>query len=303
VLAPAGLEAERIADIFVWMIAGAVAIWVAVVTLAVVVPRLHIREPGRVGHVLIIGGGVVFPVVVLTLLLTFGLGQLASMRAPTPAGGLTIDIAATQWWWRVIYRMPDGTSFELANEIRLAVGQRVNTRIMSRDVTHSFWIPAIAGKMDAIPGRINQLPLEPTRTGTFRGSCAEFCGTSHALMGLSAVVMDEPAFAQWLIEQARPAAEPADGLARDGLSVFLTRGCVTCHTVRGTSAAGVIGPDLTHVGSRLALAAGVFPNDPESFAQWISQANHVKPDARMPAFDNLSDDELNALAAYLSGLE
>ncbi len=302
-LAPAGREAERIYDIFMWMAIGAAIIWTVMVGLGLYAPRARVQNPRRASNILIIGGGVVFPVTVLTFLLTFGLAEMPAILTPAADGSLSLNVTASQWWWRVQYLAPGRAPIELANEIRLPVGQRVNTRLLSPDVVHSFWIPSLAGKMDVIPGRMNHLALEPTRTGTFRGACAEFCGTSHARMNFVVVVVEDDAFQQWLDQQAHPAVPPADSLAQRGQAVFLERGCVTCHTIRGSPARGVLGPDLTHVGSRQTLAAGLLQTSPEAFARWIAGADHLKPDARMPAFAHLPDDALAALAAYLAGLQ
>jgi cytochrome c oxidase subunit 2 len=169
-------------------------------------------------------------------------------------------------------------------------------------VIHSFWIPSLAGKMDMIPGRVTWLTVRPTRTGVFRGACAEYCGTSHALMAFYAEVMEKDAFDRWLAAQAAPAIAPTDAAATHGEDVFLTNGCGACHTVRGTPASGVIGPDLTHVGGRLSIGAGILPAEPDAFREWIARTDHVKPGVHMPHFGMLPDDELRALAAYLHAL-
>ncbi len=163
--------------------------------------------------------------------------------------------------------------------------------------------------MDMIPGRVTRLTLEPTRTGTFRGVCAEYCGTSHALMNFHVVVQEKEDFARWLERQGTAArvsagAAGATGtLAARGRELFLANGCGACHAVRGTPADGVVGPDLTHVGSRLSLGAGILRNEPGGFRRWIASPEHVKPGALMPAFGMLPPGELRALAAYLESLE
>ena len=213
---------------------------------------------------LIIGGGVVLPTVVLSVLLVYGLALLPTLLAPAAASAVQIAVSGEQWWWRVRYLPSNGhpEAVELANEIRLPVGERVQFHLHSPDVLHSFWIPSLGGKIDLIPGRHTRLALEPTRTGVFRGVCAEFCGTSHALMSFSVVVMEPAGFATWLAQQYAPAQPPVLPLAARGAELFLATGCGACHTVRGTPANGVVGPDLTHVGSRQSLGAGILPNDP-----------------------------------------
>jgi cytochrome c oxidase subunit 2 len=302
-LEPAGREAEQLAQLFMWMGLGAVAIWLAMIALALYAPRATALTGRRGANLLIIGGGVVFPLVVLTSLLLLGLPRLRDLLTPAAQDALSLEIWGHQWWWRVRYHRPGQAPIELANEIRLPVGVRVNTRLSSSDVIHSFWVPALTGKMDMIPGRTNRLALEPTRTGTFRGVCAEFCGSSHARMNFVVVVVGQQEFDQWLAGQAQPAAVPGEPLAQQGERLFFARGCNTCHAVRGTIARGIVGPDLTHVGSRQTIAAGQLPARPEQFSRWIANSERIKPDAHMPAFEDIPDDGLAALAAYLMQLK
>ena len=302
-LDPAGRGAERIADLFALMASGAVVIWVAVVGLSIYAFRIR-PEPHERGHaLLVIGGGAVFPTLVLCGLLVYGLAMLPELIAPAPEGSLSISVRGHQWWWRVRYPTPDGDTVELANELRLPVGEPVEFLLDSPDVIHSFWIPSLGGKLDMVPGRTTRLTLHPTRTGVFRGACAEYCGTSHALMNFYVIVMRRDEFDRWLTHQATAADPPAGALAERGSEVFLANGCGACHTVRGTPADGVIGPELTHVGSRLSLGAGIMQNRPEDFADWIARPDRIKPGVHMPAFGMLPSEDLRALAAYLDGLQ
>jgi cytochrome c oxidase subunit 2 len=303
-LAPAGRSAEVIASLFWWMAAGAVVLWVAVVALAAVaIYRPSGALSRRQAGMLILGGGIALPLVVLTALLVATLPLLPPLVAPAPAGSLQVAVTGEQWWWRVRYRTPAGAAVDLANELRLPVGEPVEVRLASADVIHSFWIPSLAGKMDMIPGRVTRLVLEPTRAGVFHGACAEYCGIAHALMSFRVVVEERDRFARWLARQAEAARPPGDALAARGQEVFLATGCGACHAIRGTPAVGVVGPDLTHVGGRLSLGAGVLPNEPDAFARWIARTGHVKPGVLMPTFGMLPADDLRALAAYLEGLQ
>jgi cytochrome c oxidase subunit 2 len=286
------------------MIAGAILIWLAMVGLAIYTIHLE-HEPHslRGAKFLILGGGVIAPTIVLIGLLAYGLAILSDLLAPAPEGSLKVAVSGEQWWWRVRYPLPGGGTVELANEIRLPVGERVEFQLESPDVIHSFWIPSLGGKIDMIPGRKTRLTLEPTRTGVFRGACAEYCGTSHAFMHFSVVVLEKDDFARWLAHQAEPAQEGTAPLAARGQELFLANGCGACHTVRGSLAEGVVGPDLTHVGGRLSLGAGILPNSPPAFQRWIAETQKVKPEVHMPAFGMLPAEELQALAAYLDGLQ
>jgi cytochrome c oxidase subunit 2 len=315
-LAPAGSAAELIAEMFWWMTGAGIAIWVAVIALALWAAQRSLRDetaratdelPGpahqRRDSILIIGGGALVPTIVLTALLVYGLAPIPTLLAPAPDGSLRITVVGEQWWWRVRYEPPAAAPVVLANEIRLPIGEPVEFRLESPDVIHSFWIPSLAGKIDMIPGRVTRLALTPTKTGIFRGACAEYCGTAHALMSFYIVVDQKPAFQRWLADQQAPALEPIESAAVRGRELFFANGCNACHTIRGTSAAGVIGPDLTHVGSRLSIGAGTLTNEIEPLIQWIARTEHTKPGVLMPPFGMLPQEELKALAVYLKGLK
>ena len=306
-LFPAGAEAHDIAQLFWVMLGGALIVWMAVIGFALYLSRARRgASAGLAVRWLILGGGVITPTVVLGALLIYGLQLMPKFRAPGSADGLRVEVSGEQWWWRVSYQRTGGAApidVELANEIRLPLGRRTELRLSSPDVIHSFWIPALGGKVDMTPGRITTLVLEPTRAGTYRGVCAEFCGASHAFMEFEAVVMEPPAFEAWLQQQSLPAIEPVSAATRRGLLVFESSGCGACHRVRGTDANGPVGPDLTHVGSRLGVAAGTLPNNAAGFRRWIARTHALKPDALMPAFGMLPGEDLDALALYMESLQ
>jgi cytochrome c oxidase subunit II len=302
-LDPAGRDAAWMADLFVWLTTAFVLIWIAVVALFVYAPRARPARHDRSASALIVGGGVALPTIVIAILMLTTFPELARILTPGRESNVAIEVSGSQWWWRVRYYVGGRDSIELANEIHLPLGSRTNVRLVSADVVHSFWIPPISGKMDMIPGRVNQLALEPTRTGTFRGACAEYCGTSHARMNLVVVVSDQRTFAAWLGDQAQPSVPPSDLVAARGRDAFFERGCNTCHTIRGTTAVGVSGPDLTHVGGRQTLAAGLLAVNEGQFRRWIAATELLKPGVHMPAFAHLPDDDLAALGAYLAQLK
>ncbi|MGZ5031096.1 MAG: cytochrome c oxidase subunit II [Methylobacter sp.] len=249
----------------------------------------------------ILWGGIVFPTVTLTILLIYGFLILKAGGALIQAGEpVHISVVGEQWWWRVIYRHDDGRTTESANELRIPTGRPIEIELTTADVIHSFWIPAYAGKVDMIPGRFNLLHFIADKPGIVSGQCAEYCGGAHALMSFYTVAMTPSDYEAWLTKE-RANAKPA--LDRQGEQVFLSSGCARCHTVRGTQANGKIGPDLTHVGSRLSLGAGILPNTEDSFAKWISQHQTIKPENLMPPFDIFSENELQSLAVYLNSLE
>ena len=304
-LDPAGRGAERLADLFWGMTIGGTVIWLAVVVLAIYAFRAG-RDPHSlaVGRRLIVGAGVIVPTIVLAGLLAYSLSMLPGLVAAAPEGALRVRVIGEQWWWRVEYQAPDGRRVPLANEIRLPAGTPVEFTLASRDVVHSFWIPALGGKMDLIPGRETRLTLEPLAVGVYRGVCAEYCGASHALMAFDVVVEAPAAFDRWLAGQAGPAAAPVpDSDAARGGDLFVGNGCGACHSVRGTRAAGVVGPDLTHVGGRRTIGAGLLPADIGAIERWLAHPDRLKPGVHMPAFGMLPADDRRRIAAYLESLK
>ncbi|ARP99657.1 c-type cytochrome [Pseudorhodoplanes sinuspersici] len=299
-LSPEGIESERTWVLFWVLTAGGSTILVTVVVLAV---AAIIRRPAWLGtEALVVGGGLVFPVVSLTALLGYGLLLMnvsAGESAVKPA--LELEVKAEQWWWRIVYKMPDGTRVESANEIRIPVGQTIRLELTTADVIHSFWVPKLAGKLDMIPGRKNVLNLVANKAGVSRGQCAEYCGGAHAFMSFYVVALPTDDFAKWLANEAGGARNQNEQAA--GQMLFLSHGCGSCHTIRGTAAVGTIGPDLTHVGNRMSLAAGALPNDEQAFARWIVNNQHVKPENRMPPFGIFTDAELQSLTQFLAALK
>ena len=207
-LSPAGLEAERIALLFWWMTAGAGVVWLGVMLLALFASRK--RGPGdrsQAANWIIIGGAAT-PAVVLAVLLVFGLSMLSDLLAVPPKNTLRVHVTAEQWWWRFRYELPGRAPFETANELQLPVGEPVEFLLHSSNVIHSFWIPSLGGKMDVMPGRVNRLVLHPTTTGTFLGTCAEFCGIGHAKMAMQAIVVPKDAFRSWVDTMQEGAVNP-----------------------------------------------------------------------------------------------
>jgi cytochrome c oxidase subunit II len=299
-LDPAGKDASTIATLWWWMFAGGLLVWLFVSALAVygVISSEHDRKRTTL---FVIVGGAVFPATVLTVLLIFGLTRVPAILAPGDSDAPVVRIIGEQWWWRVEYQLSDDRRFELANELRLPVGKRTSLELLSSDVIHSLWVPSLAGKVDLIPGRRNTLAFEPTRTGIFGGNCAEYCGLSHAKMLLHVLVLESEEFQHWAETQMAPSSSVAGKLP--GAEVFTRHGCGACHTVRGTDARGRVGPDLTHVGGRHRLAAGILPNNLSGFSEWLRHVGALKPGAHMPTFDMLSTEDVEALASYLDSLK
>jgi cytochrome c oxidase subunit 2 len=314
-LDPAGPGAARIDDIW-WLMLFVCAAVFALVMLALLwaIARRHrptidatsgtaSRDPRRERRIAQVVGGAVAAtaaIVFLFVVASFWIGRELVARPGEPA--VRIDVTAQRWWWDVRYDDPvPSRSFSTANEIHLPVGQPVELTLRSVDVIHSFWVPNLQGKKDLIPGQVNTLYVQADRPGVFRGQCAEFCGLQHANMALYVVAEPPDAFARWQAQQRRPAPEPKTDQQRRGRDVFMASSCVLCHSINGTSAGGVTGPNLTHVASRLSLAAGTLPNTPGHLAGWIVDPQMVKPGNNMP-LNLLRPDELQALLSYLETL-
>jgi len=306
IFANAGTEAAQVAELFFVMLVGAVVIWIVVMAMSVYATRANATVFSDKAGTRLIVFGAAFPTVVLAALLVWGLMLMPELRRP--ADGPTIAVSGERFWWRIAYdvegepgvvkSLPAG-GVESANELWLPVGKRSEILIGSPDVIHSFWVPAIAGKMDAMPGRVNRLVVEPTRVGVYNGACAEFCGDAHAQMGFRVVAVSEADYAAYVEAQAQPAAVTSGR----GAELFLANGCGACHTVRGTEADGAVGPDLTHLASRRTLGAGLLEMSEENIAQFIRATEHVKPGVEMPSFGVLPQDEIDQIAAWLGALK
>ncbi|MGH7367480.1 MAG: cytochrome c oxidase subunit II [Candidatus Rokuibacteriota bacterium] len=300
-LAPAGPAAQAIANLATVLAVGAAVILVLVMGL---LAYGALGGPRRVHTGLwVVGGGIVFPVAVLSALLVYDRGLTHALSAPPAPGTRTIEVEGRQWWWEVRY--PSGSGGHpvvTANEIHLPVGTAVSLILTTPDVIHSFWVPSLAGKVDMVPGRRNRLTIQADRAGIYRGQCAEFCGVQHTRMALLVVAVPPAEFDAWLAREAAPAGSPTTPALARGHDAFLAHGCGGCHTIRGTAALGHLGPDLTHVGSRRTLAAATIPNHVEAMAAWISSSDQIKPGNRMRSFAHLDRDTVTAIAAYLASL-
>lgn len=251
---------------------------------------------------LLVYAGLVVPLIILVAFLIYSVSVGGRLRAEQyKTGALVIKLLGKQWWWDAHYRDGGRTVVRVANEIHIPVGRPVVFELETRDVIHSFWVPALAGKVDLIPGRTNYQWLQANRPGVYRGQCAEYCGIQHAHMGLEIVAESPARFAQWLEQQSRPALQPANERALRGQQVFLNGPCALCHSIRGTEARAEVGPDLTHVAARNWLAAATVPNTRGSLAGWIIDSQAIKPGNHMPQISMPAGD-FQDLLAYMETL-
>ncbi|MDQ4142189.1 MAG: cytochrome c oxidase subunit II [Actinomycetota bacterium] len=304
ILEPASPAANRVESLW-WFL-----FWISAVVFAVVVvlTLAGLRRRGRLGDpvdrsetswgdrfVVISGVGVSW--IILTIAFVVSLVVMRQLTVEARDAALEIEVIGRMWWWEARY--PNGAV--TANEIHIPSGERVRLRLTSADVIHSFWVPQLQVKVDQVPGRENELWLEAARPGRYRGQCAEYCGLQHANMIVYVIAQPRAEFNAWLANEARPAPEPVGPAAERGQEVFMSSTCVGCHTIRGTPATGVTGPDLTHLARRETIGAGVRPNTRENLSRLITEPQRIKPGMSMPP-TSLTPEELNALLDYLTRL-
>ena len=307
---PVGPQARRISDLTWYLAITGTAVFLAVTGLLLfALWRAHRRQDALGGHEVerhltrwTIGGVAVTTLILLvTLVYNYYTGRrLADFADPS---AITIRVIGHQWWWEVQYIDPAyDRRFTTANEIHVPVGRKVRLEVQSRDVIHSFWVPTLHGKLDLIPGYTGTTYFRADEPGVYLGRCAEYCGLQHAHMDLRVIAEPPAQFAAWYEGQLRSAPAPADSVQQKGQQVFLSKGCVTCHTIRGTPAGSRVGPDLTHLATRRTLAAGTLPNRRGHLAGWVVDPQRIKPGVRMPP-NQLAPDELHALLSYLQSLK
>lgn len=251
-----------------------------------------------------IGIGLGITAVPLLVTLIWTMDALARISGPRADTGLTLDVTGRQWWWDVQYGgggAQPAQIFSTANEIHIPVGVPVRVRLQGADVIHSFWVPKLSGKTDAIPGQTNTTWLQAATPGRYRGRCAEYCGYQHAHMAFYVVAESPEDFERWRRQQLQPAPEPANPQQARGMSVVEYR-CGLCHRVRGTKAGALTAPDLTHLMSRRTLAAGTLENNPGVLAAWIQRSEEMKPGTLMPN-QGLTSEQLADTLAYLETLK
>jgi cytochrome c oxidase subunit 2 len=309
VLNPQGGPAIHIEHLILGIVTVCTVIWVLVVVLlgwALLRNRRQItRERGREFNrrlKMSVAVAVGATVVIIAGLTVASLYATRTIGLPESTA-LTITVRGQQWWWQVIYSDSDARlTFQTANEIHIPVGEDVKLQLESADVVHSFWVPSLAGKQDLVPGRTNILLLRAERPGVYRGQCAEFCGLQHSHMAMM-VIADQPKdYERWAGAQRRDGIVANNVDATAGKAAFMSKPCAACHTIRGTDAKGTSGPDLTHVGGRRTIAAGLFETTRGSLAAWIADPQTLKPGNNMPMV-LLTSRELRDISAYMESLK
>ena len=308
---PASEPAAQLAHLG-WLLTAIASIVCVVIAVLLLVPGIRgwragsAIDPASVhrggGERWIVIGGIIVPIVILLGVFVVTAATLSKTSHSPTRARFIVEVTGHQWWWEVHYPTTDpALNVTTANEIHIPVGEPIELRVESRDVAHSFWVPRLQGKIDLIPGQTNTFWIRADSAGTYRGQCAEYCGMQHAHMAMQVIAEPLPQFEQWLARQRTPAATPTDSLALAGRDAFQRQACSLCHSVGGTTAAGKLGPDLTHVASRLMLGAATIPNTPGHLSGWIMNSQTIKPGNDMPQM-YLSGGELHAIVAYLETL-
>ena len=311
-------QGRAITDLFLVALAISVAILLLVYGLMAVVLRRDRGRPGDPDPPQVAGNRrleLLWTATPSAVLLVMFVSTVSTMRtvypAVPPADALRVQVIGHQWWWEFVY--PD-LGVTTANELHAPVGVSLQLEIQGADVVHSFWVPALGWKRDAVPGKTNVMFVRVDQPGVYDGACTEFCGVQHAWMRVRFVAEPAAQFQTWVQGQRQPPASAADpgatgatgagqaSLVAQGQQVFQRTTCINCHRVQGTPATAGVGPDLSHVGSRSTLGAGVVANTPENLRAWVRNARAVKPGVLMPPYA-LSDADLDALVAYLGSLK
>jgi cytochrome c oxidase subunit 2 len=293
-LHPASHQGRDIASLWWWMLfAAGIGLCTIVGLLVAAWLRRNRRGPREsVSEQIVVALGVAVPIAVITAL--FFVSDVFVIRTTqAPAASATrvaVQVIGHEWWWEVRY---PGTRAVTANEIHIPVGTPVLLQATTADVIHSFWVPELNRKIDTIPGRVNSIVLDAQKAGVYRGQCAEYCGLQHAHMALAVYAEPAARFRRWLAHQAAPAERSS--------SLFLAEPCADCHAIRGTSADGMVGPDLTHLASRATIGALTLANNRANVAAWLVDNQHFKPGNRMPDL-RLNAPTLRALVDYLESL-
>ena len=308
-----GPRGQAIADLTIALLVLSVTV-VLIISVLVLVGAWRRRNPAsfsRHDHIAVGrgGGGVrwiyiglALTVVALVGSVTWTMVTMAAIHEPTTEPRVTIEVTGHQWWWQVRYLSVDPSrQIETANEIHIPVGEPVRLRLGSADVIHTFWVPALSGKTDLIPGQTNVTWLQADQPGVYRGQCNEYCGEQHAHMALDLIAEPPDQFEAWWDQQLQSAQPPDTEATSAGQRQFALH-CGACHTVRGTSAGGKVGPDLTHLMSRDTLASGMLANTVGNLSGWIADPQGIKPGTKMPNLD-ISGRDLNDIRSYLQTLE
>lgn len=258
------------------------------------------EEPPQIhGNLMLEFTWTVIPFLLLVFFFYLTVKAMEDINRPIEGKKPDIIVIAHQWWWDMRY--PD-KNIITANELHIPVKQKLLMEIESADVIHSWWVPELGRKTDAIPGRQNHSWIEADKPGVYNGKCSEFCGTEHAWMLIRVIAQEQNEFEKWVKQQQKDAITPTNNVTRAGSRLFLQKACASCHAIRGTAAIAHMAPDLTHLASRKTILSGMLPLNEMNLRSWLQNPQKIKPGANMPNF-MLSPEEINALTKYMEELQ
>lgn len=303
---PSSPEMEAMADLTYYVIAISIVILAIIVVAVTYIIIRYRKKPGdnsepyqNFGDLRLEIVWTVIPIAIVAVLFQLTCSTMKAVDPPVADREPDVIVIGHQWWWEFYYPK---SGVLTANEMHIPVGEKLLLRIESIDVIHDFWIPELGPKIDAIPGHTNHLWLAASEPGVYLGACAEFCGTQHANMRIRVVVETQEDFYEWQKQELVVPRTPSSGLAGKGAQLFQSKACMNCHSIRGTPATARIGPDLTHLNRRQTIGAGVLTNTPENLTKWLYDPQKYKQGSLMPNM-KLTDDEVNAIVAYLEALK
>jgi cytochrome c oxidase subunit II len=311
---PLGPQARAAADIY-WIMFIAAVIVLVIVDGGLIFAGFKFRaRPGHVakqfhGHNFLELVWTVVPTIMVISFSVLSFQKLNFMNDARTNAEMTIRVDGQQWTWVYDYpkedrfKLNDGTYLQGAEELHIPVNTKVLLELSSRDVIHSFWVPNIGGKKDAVPGRPTELWIQADKPGTYKGQCFEFCGTGHADMLVTLVVHPAADYAGWITSAVADANRATSPETKAGKELFTSLPCAGCHTIQGTIARGKVGPDLTHLASQKSIAGGLLsPVDEANLSRWLQNPPAVKPGTAMPNL-GLSAEQVRDLVSYLLTLK
>lgn len=296
ILDPAGAHAHHIERLWweMFVVYGIVFVITLLLLGGALLARKRASSP--LGMRFVFVSGIAIPAAILVVMLIRDVQTHKRMAEHEP--GFHVQVIGHMWWFETRY--PEYGIVD-ANEIHVPAGVVVRFELSASDMIHSFWVPRLGGKRDQLPDHPTYLDLVADQPGVYYGTCTEYCAGQHARMDFRLVAHPPEEFERWLDHRRKPPPLPDDPRLRAGREVFLHGGCAACHTVRGASRAE-IGPDLTHLGSRLTLGAGQFENNVGNLSGWIANSQAMKPGNQMPR-TYLGPEDLHALVDYLRSLK
>ena len=314
-LDPRGPQAASISFVY-WIMFAAAVVVLAIVLGALIYSGIKFRE--RPGHVARQFHGqntleLVWTVVPTLMVISFtalSWTRLNTINDVNSNVAMTIKVEGKQWAWsftypdQAMFKLQDGTTLQAGEQLDIPVGQKIKLELTAKDVIHSFWVPNLGGKKDAVPGHTTAVWIQADQPGTYKGQCTEYCGDGHADMLITVVAHDQGEYATWAKDAVHQADLLNDPKTAVGRNAFLTGACAGCHTVKGTTAAGKVGPELTHIASKPNIAGVLSPVNEENLRKWVRNAPSIKPGIVMPKFEgSLPDDQIDAIVQWLLTLK